>query len=258
MDDSNKKQGDSEGSVDRGKKGTPISRRDMLKMAGVGGMGLLIGSVGIGGVLAGTQKGFSSRVGTTNEASDRIPFYGTNQAGILTASQNFLCFASFDLSTTQLAEVVELFKAWTSASALMCSGEPVGTENTNPKHPPADTGEAVGLSASKTTITFGVSPSFLIPVLDYPPKNRTDLQICRGSKGIIFARNGVGETLACRSVPTIFRSLFMLFVILLVSPEVKLYCAGRKRDFKGLEQPVTRTIPREICLASKMGLAIRM
>ncbi|MEK3723900.1 iron uptake transporter deferrochelatase/peroxidase subunit [Paenibacillus sp. FSL H8-0034] len=160
MDDSNKKQGDSEGSVDRGKKGTPISRRDMLKMAGVGGMGLLIGSVGIGGVLAGTQKGFSSRVGTTNEASDRIPFYGTNQAGILTASQNFLCFASFDLSTTQLAEVVELFKAWTSASALMCSGEPVGTENTNPKHPPADTGEAVGLSASKTTITFGVSPSF--------------------------------------------------------------------------------------------------
>ncbi|UUZ83391.1 twin-arginine translocation signal domain-containing protein [Paenibacillus sp. P26] len=34
-----------------------ISRRDVLKMAGAGGIGLLLGSAGIGSILAGTRMG---------------------------------------------------------------------------------------------------------------------------------------------------------------------------------------------------------
>lgn len=137
-----------------------ISRRDVLKMAGAGGIGLLLGSAGIGSILAGTRMGAKLAGGTASAASDKIPFYGEHQAGILTPAQNFLCFASFELTTNQVSDVVKLFQTWTAASAKMCAGEPVGTENDNPKLPPADTGEAVGLSPSKTTITFGVGPSF--------------------------------------------------------------------------------------------------
>jgi deferrochelatase/peroxidase EfeB len=141
------------------KNGTPISRRDLLKTAGAGGLGLLFGAAGFGGILAVSNKGWKAAGAAAPASGDRVPFYGAHQAGILTPAQNFLCFASFDLTTSRVQEVKELFRIWTAAAAKMAAGELVGEETGNPILPPTDTGEAAGLSPSRTTITFGVGPS---------------------------------------------------------------------------------------------------
>ena len=41
----------------------------------------------------------------------------------------------------------------------MTTGEPAGPGNDDPDAPPDDTGEAVGLSTARLTITFGLGPS---------------------------------------------------------------------------------------------------
>lgn len=134
-----------------------VTRRDMLKLAGAGGLGLLLGSAGLGGVLAGTGAPFRLPAAQAGEA--RIPFHGARQAGIVTPAQNFICFASFDATTSSATELAALFKSWTDAAARMCAGQPAGEESGNPALPPVDTGEAAGLSAARATITFGVGPA---------------------------------------------------------------------------------------------------
>lgn len=142
--------------------GKKVSRRDMLRLTGVGGIGLLLGGSGVGGILA--TRSASAPVEATSAtalAEDSVPFYGNHQAGILTPSQNFIYFAAFDLSTAaKLSDVKMLFQSWTTAAASLTSGQLVGHMNDNPNLPPTDTGEADGLSPSRCTLTFGVGPSF--------------------------------------------------------------------------------------------------
>lgn len=140
-----------------------ISRRDLLRMAGIGGAGLILGAAGVGGVLtAQDRNGTKPASGATpkSDSSEIVDFYGTHQAGILTPPQDFVLFATFDLTTEKLADVRKLFQAWTTAAASMTSGQMLGSDNNNNNLPPSDTGEAAGLSPSRTTITFGVGPSF--------------------------------------------------------------------------------------------------
>ncbi|TCM89819.1 deferrochelatase/peroxidase EfeB [Paenibacillus sp. BK033] len=136
----------------------PISRRDILRLAGVGGAGLLLGASGVGAIFG--AKGHAVSGAAKPSSEDRIEFYGKHQAGITTPAQDFLMFAAFDLTTESVDDVRKLFKAWTEASASMARGEMIGEVNDNLNLPPADTGEAAGLNPSKTTITFGVGPSF--------------------------------------------------------------------------------------------------
>ncbi|WP_409340728.1 iron uptake transporter deferrochelatase/peroxidase subunit [Paenibacillus sp. MBLB4367] len=140
-----------------------LSRREMLKIAGIGGVGLLLGSVGAGGVLAGTGMLDGSRESSASPGTagtqDSIPFYGAQQAGIVTPSQDFLCFASFDLTTNQVSEVIELLRTWTEAAARLSEGRPVGSESKNANLPPTDTGEAAGLHPGRLTLTFGAGAS---------------------------------------------------------------------------------------------------
>lgn len=117
----------------------PISRRDILKLAGAGSLGLLLGAGGVGGILAATDTlSKSTNKSKTNNfsASDSVSFYGQHQAGIITPAQNFLCFASFDLKTTSLAEVRKLFQAWTEAAAVMITGDLIGNSNSSLNLPP--------------------------------------------------------------------------------------------------------------------------
>jgi len=138
--------------------GKKVSRRDMLRLTGVGGLGLLLGGSGMGGIMA--ARGAAEPAPAAVPANDIIPFYGEHQAGIVTPPQNFICFAAFDLTTAKVSEVKKLFQLWTTASASLTSGTLVGSANDNPNLPPTDTGEADGLSPSRCTITFGVGPSF--------------------------------------------------------------------------------------------------
>ena len=134
-----------------------VSRRGVLKAAGIGGVGAVLGASGLGGVLA-----LSDVTATKGQSNDIVPFYGSNQAGIITSPQDNLYIVSLEVTTDSKQDLIQLFKDWTEASALMTSGKTVGDTSTNGNLPPKDTGEAVGLSPSNLTITFGVGPSLFV------------------------------------------------------------------------------------------------
>ncbi|MBO0960661.1 deferrochelatase/peroxidase EfeB [Neobacillus sp. MM2021_6] len=138
-------------------KGTKISRRDILKTAGVGGVGVILGASGLGGLLS-LKEGNAA----TLNSKEIIPFYGEHQGGITTKTQNHVYFVSLDVTTSKKAELVKLFKDWTKAAALLTEGKAVGELSSNEFLPPKDTGEAAGLSPSNLTITFGVGPSLFV------------------------------------------------------------------------------------------------
>jgi deferrochelatase/peroxidase EfeB len=139
----------------------PMSRRELLKIGGAGGVGLLLGAGGVTGVLAGAGKlGNSAAPATASPSDDLVPFYGEHQAGITSPAQDFICLGAFDLTTKDLSDVRNLFKKWTAAAAEMSQGKGAGKETDNEHLPPVDTGEAMGLQAARITITFGVGPSF--------------------------------------------------------------------------------------------------
>ncbi|WP_220199282.1 iron uptake transporter deferrochelatase/peroxidase subunit [Ktedonospora formicarum] len=131
-----------------------INRRNILISTGLAGAGVVLGGGG-GYAIAQTQ---GQRTMQHNEANI-IPFYGSQQSGIVTPQQNHLHFAAFDLITENRDDIATLLKIWTATAATMASGKPIG-EGTFPEHAaPPDTGEALGLQASNLTITFGLGPT---------------------------------------------------------------------------------------------------
>jgi len=130
---------------------TPISRRSLLKSAGVGAAGITLGA---GGYLVGQESAEAS----SGDGTGSVPFYGEHQAGIDTPAQDRLFFASFDLLTENRAELRELLREWTRAAAEMTAGEMVGDVNEMQLAPPDDTGETVGHLPSNLTVTFGFGP----------------------------------------------------------------------------------------------------
>jgi deferrochelatase/peroxidase EfeB len=129
---------------------SPITRRSLLRSAGIGAAGI---GIGAGGYLVGQESAEASGDGTGS-----VPFYGEHQAGIDTPAQDRLFFASFDLLTESPAELRELMREWSRAAAEMSAGEMIGDVNEVEPAPPDDTGETVGHLASNLTITFGFGP----------------------------------------------------------------------------------------------------
>jgi deferrochelatase/peroxidase EfeB len=140
-----------------------VTRRGLIKTAGVAGAGL---GLGAGGFVLGRESAETSPEGT-----GEVPFWGDRQAGIVTAAQDRLHFAAFDVTVESRAELVELFRAWTDAAARMTAGRPAGDVNAEPLVPPEDTGEALGHLPSRLTITFGFGPS----LFDLDGEDRFDL-----------------------------------------------------------------------------------
>ena len=89
-------------------------------------------------------------------------FRGAHQAGIVTPAQDRLHFAAFDVTTDDRDQLIELLQQWTDAAERMTAGKPagpVGPVEGAANLPPDDTGEAIGLSTSRLTITFGFGPT---------------------------------------------------------------------------------------------------
>jgi deferrochelatase/peroxidase EfeB len=101
--------------------------------------------LGAAGGLAG-----ASLVATSSAQAGSAPFYGPHQAGITTPMQDALYFAAFDVEADNRAALIGLLQNWTRAAARLTAGLPA--------EPAADSGEAVGLSLSGLTITFGFGP----------------------------------------------------------------------------------------------------
>ncbi len=89
---------------------------------------------------------------------DRVPYHGRYQGGVTTPPQARLVFQTFDVTAGSAAELRTLLRAWTQAARTMCDGRPL--PGTAPRdEAPVDTGEALGLAASRLTVTFGFGPS---------------------------------------------------------------------------------------------------
>src|SRR5688500_12955718 len=139
--------------------GEKISRRDLFRMAGATGAGLALGAGGYA-----TLRGALDARDAGDEAAglpglQTVAFNGPHQAGIDTPQQEHLHFAAFDLTSESAAEVRDLLRSWSEAGARMAAGRPAGPENDSSFVPPDDTGEALGLSPARLTLTFGFGPS---------------------------------------------------------------------------------------------------
>ncbi|MEU8465048.1 iron uptake transporter deferrochelatase/peroxidase subunit [Streptomyces sp. NPDC029003] len=134
---------------------TAPSRRSVL---GWGGAGLALGAATAGGAVAALNG--ESGITPAASAGAAVPFHGEHQAGIASAVQDRLHFAAFDVKTKDRAELVQLLKDWTEAARRMTAGQPVGEGGFGglPEAPPDDTGEALGLKASRLTLTIGFGP----------------------------------------------------------------------------------------------------
>lgn len=108
-----------------------VTRRDVLKVAGLTSLGAALYASGLEKFLPRTL---------TVEASDQEPFYGTYQAGILTPPQNHVQVVAFDIKTERRDELVDLLKRWTRLCARLAAGLPYGDSDSR-YVPPEDTGK---------------------------------------------------------------------------------------------------------------------
>ena len=134
-----------------------VSRRGVLGAAGVGLAGVAAGAAGGIGLTSQQAEPAAAAAGSTS-----YPFYGTHQAGITTPVQDRLHFATFDLTTSARADLVELLTEWTEAAARLTQGRgagELGPTSGSYDAPPDDTGEAIGLPPTGLTITFGFGAS---------------------------------------------------------------------------------------------------
>jgi len=142
---------------------------------GVSRRGMLSGTLlaGLGGVVVGAAGGGSAgwALASSNapavDAQDVVdlnhsyPFYGQgHQGGIETPPQRHSVFMSFKLADhATKATLQTLLARWSAAAAVLQQGKPVGAvQPESLVQPPADTGEAGGLSPASLTVTIGLGP----------------------------------------------------------------------------------------------------
>ncbi|MEU0538249.1 iron uptake transporter deferrochelatase/peroxidase subunit [Nocardia sp. NPDC005978] len=123
---------------------------------------LLLGGAAAGaGVVAGAAISSAAHQAPADPNDRVVAFRGERQAGIVTAVQDRLHFAAFDVITDSRAELMDLLQRWTLAAERMTRGlETVdgGAVGHGTHLPPPDTGEALGLSPAALTLTIGFGP----------------------------------------------------------------------------------------------------
>ncbi|PJJ62253.1 iron uptake transporter deferrochelatase/peroxidase subunit [Compostimonas suwonensis] len=139
----------------------PVERRGLSRRAllglGIAGAGVVGAGVGVAADRLLVQPAVAA-----SGAAGVYPFYGEHQSGIVTAAQDRLHFAAFDVADISRDELVELLQDWTVAAARMTQGGSAGEFGpaSGPYDaPPDDTGEALDLPAAGLTITFGFGPT---------------------------------------------------------------------------------------------------
>lgn len=126
-------------------------RRTLLKYLGLG--------AGLTSLPSFSHQSALPQAGVVPDAV--VPFYGTEQAGILSPIQKHIYFIVLDLHQPNLTDIRAMFQQWTQQSALLTQGQNVKPYAKNGFVPPTDTGEADSLHAHRLTLTFGISPRFL-------------------------------------------------------------------------------------------------
>jgi deferrochelatase/peroxidase EfeB len=107
------------------------------------------------GVAASLPLAGVAQAATMPDPRATVAFHGLHQGGILTPAQRQTSFAAFDLTTTKRADVVALLQRWTEAGSRMSLGQPTAAVSVGEDQTASDTGEMIGLSPSRLTVTFG-------------------------------------------------------------------------------------------------------
>lgn len=211
------------------------SRRGFL--AAAAGLAAVAGT----GVGAGVTPAVSGEMLPGPASDHRIePFWGPHQGGIITPAQRHSYFAAFDLVTDDRADVVKLLQAWTAAAARLCAGKPAqpldGTlkpvgGGAGAANPPAtvsyvaaptaygpsapgamaaDTGEAIGLSPQRLTLTFGFGAGLFVKdgkdrygLASHRPAALVDLPKFAGDELIAAHTGGDLSVQACADDPQV-------------------------------------------------------
>ncbi len=164
-----------------------VSRRRFLAITG-------------GALAAAGASALAESTGVTSRApiasSDpTVPFWGNHQAGILTPAQRHTYFAAFDVSAGNRKDLVDLFRRWTAAAARLAAGQPAEAMNKDLSVPAADSGEAVGLSPARLTLTFGLGAGIFVK----DGKDRFGLAARRPAALIDLPRFNGDQLVAARS-----------------------------------------------------------
>jgi deferrochelatase/peroxidase EfeB len=120
-------------------------------------------AAGAGGLAAAALPARAAPVpGAADPPPDTVPFWGAHQAGIATPQQRNTYFAAFDLQATQRGQVEQLLRDWTAAAARLTAGQTAVPLETDLSKPAGDSGDAMGLPASRLTITFGFGAGLFV------------------------------------------------------------------------------------------------
>jgi deferrochelatase/peroxidase EfeB len=135
----------------------PLSRRRFLSCGFMAAAAAGLTAHGAPALIGATdQNGGAQQKGAIE------PFYDTHQGGILTPLQHNTYFAAFDLVTDDQEDIVKMLQLWTTAAARMSTGqtaEPLGKDDSVAA---PDSGDTLGLSPARLTITFGFGPGLFI------------------------------------------------------------------------------------------------
>ncbi|SDO41721.1 deferrochelatase/peroxidase EfeB [Nakamurella panacisegetis] len=96
---------------------------------------------------------------STDRSALIVPFYGVKQAGITTAQQERMMFASLDVTSTDPKDLQFLLGRWAALAARFTAGKSVSSSPDDPAAPPLDTGEALDSGPYSLTITVGLGAS---------------------------------------------------------------------------------------------------
>jgi deferrochelatase/peroxidase EfeB len=121
--------------------------------------GFLAGAAGAAGLAASAASAQAVRPDGPSARPRTLAFHGPHQGGVADDQQANVQFAVFDVSTDKRADIVALLRSWTDAAALLTAGLSLGEPGADPAKPVGDSGEAVDLTASRLTLTFGLGAS---------------------------------------------------------------------------------------------------
>src|ERR1700741_2163830 len=117
---------------------------------------------------------------------------------------------AFDLASAKREDVIRLLRAWTAAAARMETGQPAQPLERDAAQPAPDSGEALGLTAARLTLTFGFGAGLFVKegkdrygLAVQRPQALVDLPLFNGEELIETRSGGDLSVQACADDPQI-------------------------------------------------------
>ena len=179
--------------------GPRTNRRNLL--LGLGGAGGALAAFGAPGIARAAERQVADAPTDQTSTSDRVPFHGVHQAGVVTPRPASGIVAAFDLVAQRPDDLERMFRKLTERAVFLTGGGPV--PELDPKLPPADSG-ILGpeIAPDNLTITVGLGAalfenrSWLTPLKPRQltrmvqfPNDALDAARCHGDLSIQFCAN---------------------------------------------------------------------